>query len=457
MFYNKVYKGKNANKPHLEDPDEFYYVTDPDLRKIILASVEDTPWNNEMCFFMDSVAQSYAYIIAYTIIGIGVRVSVRGDDEEAEKKIADFNGNINVHYDTIDDYIIDTIIDNFIHGYSLWRVAPVDGVVDIQRISPKTIEIKYDNYEGWRKFVQSQAGVSHHKSKNAFLRDDPLAFKVEAATVNIPDEPDKVIYSSFFRRPPMSSVNHLISYKRWILMFMRKFAEKMWAPTRIGYVGDPKTNFMPTNDLKLAADIDNLTTALSTLRNFSTIAIPGNFRVETDHPTNSGEVYLKYIDMLNEEIMFGLFGSMGIRNSSQSWRSNSVVDESLIHVMRGIRERLEKVLSRFYVSKIVPHVDPKDIIFHWSPLRTSNIGDTTDAVERLSKLGIFKSPAEIRRAASIVFPFLSEERMTPEEEKYAKDFMIMMNAPGAGEKNVSGMDNTKKTTKDAGSNKKPSK
>lgn len=447
MFYNKIYRGKRANIPSVDDPDQTSWIKDPDLKKIIRSSVEDTHYNNETCFFLDSVAQSYAYIVGYTIIGKGLKITVPGN-EEAEKRIRDFNNHINVHDDTIDDYIIDKTIDNFIYGHDLWRVQTEGDIIDFQRISPKTIKIKYMPIKGKRKFVQAQSTRNHYKSYEAFLREDSNFKSVDAAFINIPDDPHVCIYTSFFRKAPMAAVNHLIVYKRWILMFLRKYAERMWAPSRVGYVGDPKTNYMPNSPEELQDGLQGLSESMLQLRNFSNVSIPGNYRIETEDIKNDGGIYLNYIDMLNEEIMFGLFGSMGMRRTTTTWKSNNLVDEASVHVMNGIRKEIEFSLQRLYIANLCPEVKPEDIVFHWSPLRNSSIAEFTDAIEALTKLGTFKDMRELRRASSIIFPFLAEKEITDEEEKKMHDFLVLINAPSQpGETTPNVANKSGKTTK----------
>ena len=446
LFYNKIYRGKRANRPTVSEPDMTGWIKDPDLKKIIKTGVEDTHFNNEACFFLDSVAQSYAYIVAYTIIGNGLKITVPGNTE-AENKIRDFNNHINLHSDTIDDYIIDKVIDNFIYGYDLWRVQNEGGIIDLQRISPKTIEIKHDPVHGWRKFVQKQSGRASFKTYEAFLKEIIQLRKTDAAYINIPDDPHVCIYSSFFRKAPMASVNHLIVYKRWILMFLRKYAERMWAPARVGYVGDPKTNFMPTGPEEMQESLQLLSESMLQLKNFSNVAIPGNYRIETEDIKNNGEVYLAYIDMLNEEIMFGLFGSMGIRRTTTSWKSNNIVDEAVIHVMYGIRREIEFALLRLYTNNLVPDLKAEDMVFHWSPLRSSTVKEYTEAIEALSKIGAFKDSKEIRRASSIVFPFLAETELTDEESAKLWKYLVLMNAPSQPETTTpNALNKSRKTT-----------
>jgi hypothetical protein len=447
LFYNKIYRGKRANRPTVSDPDQTSWIKDPDLKKIIKSGVEDTHYNNEACFFLDSVAQSYAYIVAYTIIGDGLKVTVPGKEKE-EELIRTFNNKINLHDDTIDDYIIDKTIDNFIYGYDLWRVQKEAEIVDLQRISPKTIQIKHDPVHGWRKFVQRQSGRNTYPTYEAFLKEQIHLRKADAAYVNIPDDPHVCIYSAFFRKAPMAAVNHLIVYKRWILMFLRKYAERMWAPSRVGYVGDPKTNFMPTGPEEMQVSLQLLSDSMLQLRNFSNVAIPGNYRIETEDIKNNGDVYLQYIDMLNEEIMFGLFGSMGMRRTTTTWKSNNLVDEAAVHVMDGIRREIETALRRLYIANITPDVKANEIIFHWSPLRSSSIQEYTNAIESLTKIGAFKDMHEVRRASSIVFPFLAETELTEPEAKKLFDFLVLMNAPSQKEETTPNVINkSRKSTK----------
>lgn len=434
LFYRAVYRGRKKNRPHIVDVDSSKIVKDPDLLKIIKSSIENNPHNNEICFFFDSVTQSYAYIVAYTLIGEGIKITIK-DNPDAEKILRDWNSNINILGDTIDDLVIDAIIDNFIHARSYWRVDELTTGTDVQRVSPKTIRVERASIHGWRKFVQYQSGRIPWKSYNEFLRGNARTHRIshQPQNINIPDDPSVFLNISFFRHPPMASINHLVAYKRWILMFLRKYAERMWSPTRIGKVGNPKTNFMPNSPEEMQEGIDNLAEAMLGLTNFANIAIPGHFDIETHEPSTNGEIYLKYIEMLNEEIMFGLFGSMGIRRATETWKSNNIVDESVVHVLSGIRREFESVLKRFYTAKLVPDVDPNDIVFHWSPLRTSSINDLGNTIEKLVKIGAFKNTKEIRRAAALAFPFLSEQDLTDEEDKDLWDYLVLMNAPSQPE------------------------
>ena len=79
MFYQTIFdENKRLSLPLITTSDPLAYEDlDPDLLKIIEASVQDNAYNNQACFWIDSLCQSFAYIIIYTIIGDKITVDVK--------------------------------------------------------------------------------------------------------------------------------------------------------------------------------------------------------------------------------------------------------------------------------------------------------------------------------------------------------------------------------------------
>lgn len=435
MFYQTIFDEKHKmNLPIVTSSNPLEYQDlDNDLLKIIQASIEDNAYNNQACFWIDSLCQSFAYIIIYTIIGDKIFVDVK-DNDEAGEKIRKWNNKTNILGDTVEDIIIDAFIDNINHAQSMWRIAKKipqfeEQLVDVQRIPMESLEEIRDPIYGWRKWKQIQDAQTSYKTYKDFLKENVMKLRDVPNEVIIPDHPGVIMRFSFFRRPPMASVSHFIVYKRWIYWFLRKYAEKMWAPTRMAFVGDPRTNFYPSNPFQMKAELTTVNNILVKLRNFSTATFPGHTRVETSDPGSHGDIYLKYIDKLNEEIMFGLYGSMGVRSATQTFKANNTADQSVVNVMRGIRREIEIGLSNFYVTNIVPEADKDDIVFTWPTLRTVNAVEISKAIEVLSTFGVFKDARERRKIASLIFSELAIEKITDEEAKRLDAEKILLTAP----------------------------
>ena len=461
LFYKRyVYKGKKANRPVINRNHDITKEEDLDIdvKKVLGLLPKPTAANNEVCFWMDNTAVSFAYMTIFTILGDGFQVKVP-TNIEAEKKIVAFNKRINVNGDTIDDFIVDTWLDGLVHGFFLYRIANdvkgLDGEKkvgpDIQRIPPETIRVERDNVNGWRKFIQTAPLHQTFDTPTKFLNDTYMKNTPKDMghnPITIPDDQRVVIYASLFRKPPMNTVLPFIVLKFWILAFMRKYAEKMWAPYTFGFVGDPKSNVYPSNPEDMDDALNTMSAALVKLKNFSVAAFPGDQRVEIKELGNKGSTYIDYLNVMNREIMFGLFSSIAARESSGVYKANQIADESTVRFMMGIRKKMENVLKRFYVMNLTPDIKEEDIVFVWPELRTSGIDNIANSIEKLATYGIFKDANERRRAAAQIFPFLAETDLTAEEiSKMDKEF-VEMNKPSQPQSEAikNGSKNTKAQT-----------
>ena len=411
------------------------YVIDSKIRGLKNVVVDDNPLNRHYCVKWESVSQSFIEITAKTIIGDGIQITSK--NEAIASCIKDFNNSINVNEDTIEDFFTECWRDAVIHGNSLWRIARyewLDRKIDLQRVDQRTIKRYVDRRFGWVKWVQqtSIAWQHSHKSREEYYKDpnDPyniFADNVTAAydlgnRIVIPFEPQTVIWIKNFTQPPVTAAMPLLLYKIWILFFMRKYSEKHWAPPVIAYIGDPKNNYFPYSPQELQNEINQMANDITRLRNFAGMATAGYNRVEplkTD-TAKSSEIYVKYLQHLNEEIMYSLFGSMGQRSAVGNFKAISEnVDEGWLRFVRGVRRKFEFALRRFYTRSLLPqngifNSKAEDIEIKWSRLQTTPVDTLMSAIQKAVESGVFVSQQEVRNAAAEGFPLLDE---TPATEK----------------------------------------
>lgn len=456
MFYNRdIYKGKKQNAPVVDTTTDYIddYDLDKDLNRLLKVLPQRNIANREVSFWLDDICESFAYIVIYTIIGRGFNITC--DNKKAEEVIRMFNKHINVNGDTIEDYIVNTWIDNLIHGFSLWRIAKnikdfdenTDDSVDLQRVSPTTIQIVRDQVNGWRKFVQNVSSYTTYTTPQGFLEGNIKDMKPKTtAEIIIPDDPRISLYTSFFLRPPMDCVVPYVTIKYWILAFIRKYAEKMWAPPTIAYLGNEIA--YPNGPIEMQEGLSDLVSRLVQLKNFSSAAFPGNTRVEINELKGNGATYLEFMDKMDQHIMFGLFSSIATRESVGVYKGNATADEGTVRFMEGIRAKIENALRRFYVHNLVPDVKLDEIHFAWPELRTSSVQNMTGVLEIAVRSGVFRDAAERRRAFAQIIPFLSEKELTTEEVKRLDDELMTMVAPS--QPGVTTVDAAKGGSKSAG-------
>ena len=379
---------------------------------------------------------------ASVIIGDGIRI--RAGRKKIRKIIEGFNSNINVLGDTIEDYVTSTWIDSIMHALAIWRIHRSNEYknrVDIQRLDPKTLDVYSHPTRGWIKFIQRTTVPAQPKSELAWYRLGSATSQLQRSFFDytteliIPNKPEVILYTKLFSSPPISSVLHWLVYKRWIAWFMRKFAEKYWAPPLIAYVGDPKSNTMPNKPHLIREALDETSKALITLRNFSTTALLGHTRVDQLKVDvgKSGALYVNYIDLINKEVMFALFGSMGLRSPvGKEMAPSRIIDTGYLRFVREKRRNYEIQLINFYEKVLLPAFGEEaksgEIEIVWSPLRITESLEHMKAVEIASKMGIFTDGLERRKAAEVVFNFLHEE-ITPKQVKEIDKRFMELNAP----------------------------
>lgn len=429
-------KHKPSRKPILLDFAEYVSNLDPEIRKLRHVMIRPTQDNREYAFWNDSISQSFTYITAYTIIGDGLRVHC--DNKRALDCINDFNEEINVRHQHIEDYIVSSWIDEIVHANSYWRHdynKDYNCGIDIQRLDPKSIIKIRDPKYGWTKLIQKVGQYKAHRSKAAFYakaneKDMQITtYPFHTREIHIPDEPVRLTRTNFFYRPPIGSALHYITYKRWILYFMRKYSQKYWAPFLLFFVGDTKSNYYPDTDDEMQDAIDDIVEVIPELSNFGGAAFPGNIHVEElgKGSSRSSEIYVTYMNALDKQIMMSIFASMGLREASGSeLATQRGLREGFLTFLGGMRRKYARILDRFYSKALLPangiKVSPSDITVEWNQLQSEASESLMKAISDGVQSGMFVNRNEIRRAGSKIWDWLQ-----PVDHDEKVDFDIIKN------------------------------
>jgi hypothetical protein len=379
--------------------------------------------NREFCFWNSSTARSATTITAATIVGDGLRV--RCANEEARKIISGFNKEININGKSIEDYFDSSFIDEIVHAGSFWRVDNFKDLpykIDIQRLDPKTLTKIKDPKYGYTKYIQTVANYKSYRSKKEFYRKagrfDNLmitSYPKLGKEIHIQDEPSVLLRTSFFIKPPISPVVQYIGYKKFILYFMRKYSQRLWAPFLLLLAGDPKTNYYYDDPQDMQDAIDDLSEIIPEMVSFGGAAMPGNTVVHEigKGSAKNSETFVKYIEALDKQIMLGIFSSMGLREASGTELATSrQLREGYNQFLLGLRRRYATRLTRFYTKALLPahgiKLSMEDIEIDYSPLKTDSAAETMQAVQIGVDTGMFKDRNEVRKAGQILYPWLEQ-------------------------------------------------
>jgi len=418
---------------------------DPELKRLKHVMIKDTADNREHCFWSDSISQTFTIMTANMFTGTGLRI--RTTSQRATDIINEWNEEINVNRKTIEDYYLRSWIDEIIHAGSYWRAEfnkEVPTNIDIQRIDPKTLTIKKDRKYGWEKLIQTVPNYKSYRTKASFYARAQLYDKDFDETevhsyyrqkeIHIPDEPDVLLRTNMFIKPPISSALHYITYKRYILYFMRKYSQKFWTPFILFLVGDPKTNYYPDNDEDMQDQIDDIAEVAPNMVNFGSLVIPGNVRAEElgKQSARSSEIYVTYMDALDKQIALALYGSMGLREGRGTELSTQRgVKETTMQFIEGIRRRYQKGLEKFYVKCLLPangiKLSLNDVEIEYPQLKFEASEEYMRAVQLGRATGMFIDRNELRKAGKVVWNWLEQ---VPENENKKINFEIPIQTGG---------------------------
>lgn len=457
---NEDGKPRGGNKPTripiiLKMPEEWYEL-DKVLTQMQHAMIKNTAPNREFAFYNDSISQSMTEITAAVINGTGPIIDLerKRNKQYALDIINDFNAEINVNGRTIEEYQRSVWYDEIVHAESEWRIdidrKLYENRVDIQRIDPKTITKVTDPKKGWKALVQSVPNYKSYRSKTQFyknvVKDRLYLSPLEAygnrgvrykLDITIPDEPNVLMRTSYFIKPPVGSILHFITGKRYTFYFMRKFAQKRWAPPLIAKIGDPNSNFYPDDPEQMKEAMDMVQAILPKFSNWGGVALPGIIDLKTldTQSTKSAQIYRDAIELYNKEIMWGLYSSMSQRDASGNELSTQRgILEAFYTFLESVRRKFANTVTRFYAKCLLPawgirDVKQRHISYTFDPLKRTGYLEIAQAIERLNAAGIFKDDNEARKAGSIVFAHL--QALTESENKpRGQSLMKEMNQSG---------------------------
>lgn len=433
---------KATREPVILKMNENFYDLDPVLKQMKYGMIKSTAPNREFAFYNDSISQTMTEITSAVMIGDGPHNTVdhKLHGKQALEIIEDWNMEINVNGRTVEDYMRAVWFDEIVHADSYWRVNVdrklYENRVDIQRIDPKTITKVKDPKKGWRALIQTVPNYKSYRSKAQFyknvvkdkiylspidiLGNRGLRYKLD---IMIPDEPNVVLRTSYFIKPPVGSILHFITGKRWTFYFMRKFAQKHWAPFLVALIGDPNSNFYPDEPEAMDEAIALVQDMLPKISNWGGVVLPGivNLKTLDTQSAKSAQIYRDAIELYNKEIMWGLYASMAQRDASGNEQSTQRgILDAFYTFLETMRRKYTNTLTRFYSKCLLPawgirDVKQKDIKTEFSPLKRTGYLEIAQAIERLNTIGLFKDDNEARKAGSIVFAHLTA--LTDEENK----------------------------------------
>ncbi|MHC1591797.1 MAG: phage portal protein family protein [Candidatus Helarchaeales archaeon] len=414
----------------LNTPEYFY---EKAIRNIARNQILDTPQNREWCFWTEGIAQAFAYIIANTITGTGVRVKC--SNEKALKVIKKFNERVNSFGQTIEDAITDWVIDNIVHGFAAWRILITDELetnVDISRMNPKTLVLVSHSRQGWTKYIQyAPVDDMEPQNKSAFLKSYKPSIDPQNGTyyplsnvyqyAHIPIE--STVSINLFKKPPITPALTLIVFKKWIVLFMRKAAEKFWSPTIWAKMGTEENHPL---DVELYEErMDEFTKELANWSIFKGIVTPFDVDIKPIELKNAGVDYVRYLEYLDSQIVQYLLASTGLTEAKgKDLATSRTNNEVFLRTIQAHRHKIGVALRRFYNEILLPYNGisaQDDLEIDWSHLKESSDVEYISMCAEAFKIGIFKDYGELTKAAKAVWPWI-EERSGDDPPEYLKKF-----------------------------------
>ncbi len=405
---------------------------DPKLSVLNNILIEDTAPNRHFAVANESLARSTIEMTSNMIIGDSSVYFKVDSNPEAERIINDFNKNINVRHQNIDDYYREGWDDGVTHANTLWRIAAFDDMpygLDISRLDQRTITEDWTLRKGFRCWIQAPTRQPEQEAKTRdehykmIQNGNSIAIPsytgyYDSSYIILPDESNASIHVQLFSHAPVSSAMLLLTYKIWILYFMRKYSEKMWAPPLVGFVGDTKNNYMPYSINERQDEIEKMAGDLSKLRNFSAMGTMGYNRVENPlkESAKSSEYFVNTLKYINEEIMFSLLSSMGIRSQGGTFEAtSSVIQEGQQYSLMAERRKFDNSLIRFYSKCLLPYngisnVKEVDISPIHSQSKQPAPSEVIKSILMGVQSGIFKDQEEVRAIAAQAFPIISKSQ-----------------------------------------------
>jgi hypothetical protein len=394
--------------------------------------VKDNAANRKWCLYHDPMVYSTANM--YGAVLAGKKINVTARRKRDTERIRIHNNRMNFAGETLEDVIRNTWLDAIREGHAFyrpWKTKALPGGMDLSRIDPCSLQRVVHPETGhviyvqtgyrWRDFPQPTDPADFAR-KFDVLRP-PME---EEIYVMIPDDPRNIVRFRLFENPPIGPVVPLVVYKKWIVWYMRKHAQKYWSPFTVVKLGTP--NYMPTEGQYVHYK-NQMEAIVPNMYNFSGVVVPGWIEVDqlTSTSVKDGKLYTDTLDWLNREIVAGLMSSMQMREASGKDGKAAAAETSQFSLgnLESYRSVLERNLCEYYAYSFIGDEDPSDFDVEWPTVKYETLLDAVAAAERASAMGIADT-VELRQMIRYAYDFIDPHKQfkpadTLEERRFAAE------------------------------------
>jgi len=393
---------------------------DNEIKILRLHNALDVTANRRWCFWAESVCQTFVNLLASSITGSGIRV--RSKNDRALDIINNFNMKVNAAGLSIEDLIHYSFIDNAIHGFSVWRILKLneEPYIDLGRLDAGKIIPELHQQKGWVKFIYEdyyEKMPSTKRGFNSVKHEPPYDLETKERTDtgeytkwHIPL--DSTLYFNLVSRPPMSAAMQYVIFKRWILWFMRKCAEKNWYPPIIGTLGNKEKQFDYSAEDE-QTQMQAYARKIAQLPSFGVLVKRYGEELEILQDRTSPATRQHFIDqirLLDEQIIFAMGGTLGFTGVEKSEIGESRQKENmLIRAVESHRKRIGNRLIEFYVNVLLPQYNikmkPSELHMDWSHLKQDRNLEIVQMVVAAWQAGSFP-PEYVLKVYSTVWDWI---------------------------------------------------
>jgi hypothetical protein len=340
---------------------------DREIQTIRLQTAIDNVANRHWCFWADSTPRTFVNLKSASTFGTGL--NVKHKKSKIEQIVNNFNKSVNSSGTPLNEFGRYSYIDNATDGFSVWRIMKIkeEPYIDLGRLNAqKVIPITHPTM-GWLKFIYKDyiednlpttrkafegTGYSPSYDENTKI----VTTTGKEYKWHIPS--DSTVHINLVSRPAMSSVLQYVIFKRWILWFMRKCAEKNWMPPLVVTLGNENVQFDYENTDEETAMI-NLGRRIATLSTFGVAVLKYGESVEPLESRTVGkqsESLVQQIRLLDEQIVFGMGGSLGFESVEKSVVSGGGRSKEHSHIrsVQSDRALFWNQLEPLYVNDLLP-------------------------------------------------------------------------------------------------------
>jgi len=341
---------------------------DQEIQTLRLKTPVDNTSNRHWCFWTESTAKTTMDLFSAGVSGTGP--IMRHKNPKIEKICNNFNKKVNTYGQSIVNVIRHGYSDNAIYpSNSVWRILETkeEPYIDLGRLNMGNVVTVSHPYMGWTKYIyEDMFDESIRNKKNWFFSNKySPSYDLSTNTVDyvgtiykwhIPK--DSTFTLNLVEKPIMSSVLQYIIFKRWIMWFMRKLAEKSWMPPLIGMLGNENVEFDFSPETERVY-MNDFAKRMSTLSTFGIAILKYGESIEPLESKVVGrqsENLTNQIRLLDEQIVFGMGGSLGFQGVQQSQVTGDRQKEhSLTRAIKTHRQMITNELCNLHIKHLLPH------------------------------------------------------------------------------------------------------